>query len=67
MVADRIRKTISTIDFRDIAPSLNVTLSGGVAQYRPTEEIRSILSRADNALYSAKNSGRDCIKLESNG
>jgi hypothetical protein len=24
-----------------------VTLSGGVAQYRPTEEIRSILSRAD--------------------
>jgi diguanylate cyclase (GGDEF)-like protein len=67
IVADRIRNTIRTITFSDIASSLTVTLSGGVAQYRPTEEIRSILSRADKALYLAKNSGRDCIKLESNG
>lgn len=28
---------------------------------------RSILSRADEALYLAKNSGRNCIKLETDG
>jgi hypothetical protein len=50
--------------FSDITPSLTVTLSAGVAQYRPKEEIRSIVSRADEALYLAKNSGRNCIKLE---
>jgi GGDEF domain-containing protein len=32
----------------------------------PKKEIRSILSRADKALYLAKNSGRNCIKLEIN-
>jgi diguanylate cyclase (GGDEF)-like protein len=67
IVADRIRNIIRTIDFSDIASSLTVTLSGGVAQYRPKEEIRSILTRADEALYLAKNSGRNCIKLEING
>lgn len=67
IVADRIRNTICVIDFSDIAPSLTVTLSGGVAQYRPKEAIRSIISRADKALYLAKNSGRNCIKLETGG
>lgn len=65
--SDRIRKAIRAIDFGDIAPSLTVTLSAGVAQYRPKEEIRSILSRADEALYLAKNSGRNCIKNETDG
>jgi diguanylate cyclase len=51
IIADRICKTIRTVTFSDIASSLTVTLSGGAAQYRPTEEIRSILSRADKALY----------------
>jgi diguanylate cyclase len=54
LAADRTRNAIRTIDFSDITPSLTVTLSAGVAQYRPKEEIRSILSRADEALYLAK-------------
>jgi diguanylate cyclase (GGDEF)-like protein len=62
--ADRIRNTCRSIDFSDIAPSLTVTLSAGVAQYHPKEEIRSALARADEALYLAKNSGRNCIKIE---
>jgi diguanylate cyclase len=67
IAADRIRKTMHTIDFSDIASTLSVTLSGGVAQYRPKEEIRAILSRADKSLYMAKSSGRDCIKVETVG
>ena len=52
------------IDFSDLVPDLNVTLSAGVARFRPREEISALLTRADKALYLAKNSGRNCIKLE---
>lgn len=39
---------------------LNVTISIGVAQFRHGEDTwDSLLNRADNAMYEAKNSGRD--------
>jgi len=64
IAANRIRKAVESLSFNDVAPTLIVTLSGGVAQFRPKEEIETVLSRADKALYLAKNSGRNCIKLE---
>ena len=36
-----------------------ITLSLGVAQYRPGEPSESFIQRADNALYRAKNQGRN--------
>jgi diguanylate cyclase len=38
-----------------------VTLSGGVAEFRPGEDINETLERADQALYKAKRAGRDRI------
>ncbi len=64
IAADRIRTLTQKIKFKDISPDLIVTVSGGVAQFRSGEKIESVLSRADKALYLAKNSGRNCIKLE---
>ena len=64
IVANRIRKTIEALRFDDLASDLKITISGGVAQFRCKENIKSVLSRADQALYLAKNSGRNCIKLE---
>lgn len=40
-----------------------VTISGGVAQYVPGEDLASLLGRADKALYQAKNDGRNLIRL----
>ncbi|MAU41753.1 MAG: hypothetical protein CMF31_09030 [Kordiimonas sp.] len=41
-----------------------ITISFGVAAYRRGEDASTVLERADNALYLAKNSGRDCVRTE---
>jgi diguanylate cyclase (GGDEF)-like protein len=46
---------------------IRLTCSIGVATFRPeidSPSIREVLSRADTALYAAKNSGRNCSKFE---
>ena len=39
----------------------HITISGGVAEYRAGESLDDIVERADNALYTAKNNGRNQI------
>ena len=39
-----------------------ITLSAGVAQYIPGESVSDLIERADNALYKAKKSGRNCVE-----
>jgi len=62
-VAERIRQTIAGTDLTIRGESLLVTVSGGVAQYTPGEDLTSLLGRADKALYQAKNDGRNLIRL----
>lgn len=40
-------------------------ISVGVAELRPTESLDSCISRADQALYTAKNHGRDAVRAAS--
>ncbi len=63
LLAERVRKTISSkcIQYED--EEISVTASLGVASYETGETDRSLLARADTALYEAKNSGRNCTKL----
>ena len=42
--------------------TLKITASFGVAQYEPTEDTGGLLKRADEAMYEAKKSGRNCVK-----
>ena len=49
--SDRLRDQIHT--------KLDLTVSGGVAAARETDDPQSLLSRADAALYSAKAAGRN--------
>jgi diguanylate cyclase len=39
-----------------------ITLSVGVAEYKPGEKPENLVSRADQALYSAKEAGRNQVK-----
>ena len=41
-----------------------VTLSGGVTQYEPGESRAFFLQKADQALYRAKEEGRNCIRSQ---
>jgi len=64
LVAERVRRMALDMDLSDISADLSMTVSAGIAQFRPGEKIRSILTRSDKALYLAKNSGRNCIRRE---
>jgi PleD family two-component response regulator len=45
-----------------------MTASFGVSGWLATDKDReAILRRADNALYEAKNKGRDCVVLHDGG
>ena len=62
--AERVRLLVSSAQFED---GLHVTVSLGVAEYRPTEEISQTISCADAALYRAKSAGRNRVEYREAG
>lgn len=67
-VAERIRKTIETAEMTDSQGSVfGITVSQGLASYRPDEAQRSCISRADKALYEAKAKGRNRVECDALG
>lgn len=59
--AERIRRGIGQTAFPELGAGRNVTVSIGVAQYQPPEDIAATLARADAALYQAKSAGRNRV------
>jgi len=62
--AERVRKQTETASFMVSGTRRNMTVSIGVAQYRPGESTGETLARADAALYRAKAGGRNRIESE---
>lgn len=60
--AERIRRLIETTRFPGFDDDFKVTVSMGVTEYRPIEDISESISRADQALYRAKHAGRNRIE-----
>jgi diguanylate cyclase (GGDEF)-like protein len=57
----QLRERIGAAGFAELADWLEVTLSAGVAEYRPGEHRDALLRRADDCLYEAKAAGRDRV------
>ena len=60
-IADKIRLAIKETKMLD---ELQVTASFGITQIKMGDTLEKIIERADEALYEAKNSGRDAIKIK---
>ena len=58
---DRLRAIISDLDWSAFSPSMQVTISAGVATLKQNETPDTFLARADSALYAAKARGRNRI------
>jgi diguanylate cyclase len=66
-VADHIRARVMAMHFmkRSTGESIGrVTLSGGIAAYRPAESPWMLIQRADGCLYAAKRHGRNRLVCE---
>jgi two-component system cell cycle response regulator len=66
VVAERIRSVIADkpIEAGEPRVALPITISVGVAMTRSAGETpASLLRRADEALYAAKNGGRNCLRV----
>ena len=60
-VAEKIRSVVESSVVEDQGRQLSVTLSLGVAQLLPGESLDDVLGRADEALYEAKEKGRNRV------
>lgn len=58
-VVDRQRGRIGKSSLRVDGKDLSITVSAGVAEVQPGESMKAVLERADQALYAAKEAGRD--------
>jgi len=62
--AERLRERISELDIAVTRSTGRLTVSIGVAQYKPGEAIIDTFARADEALYRAKQRGRNRVECE---
>ena len=62
-MAERCRLELAETDIDIGEKKITVTTSIGLAELRPGEDLSSLISRADAALYDAKDSGRNRTAL----
>lgn len=62
-LAESLRAAIEACPFHFKGEPVTVTVSMGMTAFKPGEHSDSVLKRADQALYRAKNAGRNQVQL----
>ncbi len=60
-IAERLRAAVNRWRFETDGKKLKLTISLGVTQARKGEDLEQLLARVDQALYAAKNGGRNLV------
>ena len=63
ILADRILRTVAAAEIHYGGKVFKVTTSIGVTESLPPDTPSSVVDRADQALYTAKDSGRNCFRV----
>lgn len=65
IIAERLRNTVRDADPGKVDGSVlpKVTISLGVASRRPSSSLKSMITAADEAMYDAKHSGKNCVAV----
>jgi len=58
-VIDRVRQRLAALRFDGLDPALRITFSAGIALCAAGETLADAIARADQAMYAAKQAGRD--------
>ncbi len=66
-LAEKIRRAVSSRLFGADARAFPLALAVGVAELRPSESGNDMIARADEALYQAKQRGRDRVEASAEG
>lgn len=60
--AERLRLLAYQLDYQDVLAQPRISISIGAAQYRHGEHVTALIQRADQALYRAKQLGRNRVE-----
>ena len=64
-IAERLRQSVERLVLDDLSSGLKVTISLGVSSRRADDvSLAAMITRADNALYRAKDRGRNRVEAE---
>ncbi|MGB5792219.1 transporter substrate-binding domain-containing diguanylate cyclase, partial [Poseidonibacter sp.] len=59
-LAEKLRKLVESYNFKK---SIKITSSFGIYQYQQGDSLKTCIKHVDDALYEAKNSNRNCVKI----
>ncbi|RWN23601.1 MAG: GGDEF domain-containing protein [Mesorhizobium sp.] len=63
LFAEGTRSAFGGLPIDGLPADNRCTASFGVAELHPSEDFADLMRRADQALYQAKNAGRDCVRV----
>jgi diguanylate cyclase (GGDEF)-like protein len=66
IAAERFRNNIEGLNITIDQQRISVTISIGISVWQKSDNLDSLLNRADEALYLAKQQGRNCVILKDN-
>jgi diguanylate cyclase (GGDEF)-like protein len=63
VVAERIRHAVASAVIDPASGRISVTASVGVAEWDSDESLQRLIFRVDEAMYRAKDAGKNCVRL----
>ena len=62
-ILERVRRHVAQSPIKAKDLEIPVTVSQGLAAAKETDDVESLIRRADSALYEAKAAGRNCVRV----